>query len=171
MVTLAIIAVLAAVMIPTIRGRLQDSYEDAIVAEFTSLASAVQAYRQDVGKYPPALDYLSALRASPVDRCGVALSANAQANWRGPYVSRVIANVANYVFAQKDSIIDVLTTEATPPPAGFFIRLAGPDTLTAHNIDLRIDGAVNSAAGQLRWTTNATDTWVDYIIPTKNGAC
>src|SRR4029077_6340677 len=81
MVAIALIAILAAVMIPTIRGRMQDAYEDAIVEAFTNLTAAVQAYRQDVGKYPPALDYLSALRVSPVDRCGVTLSASAQANW------------------------------------------------------------------------------------------
>ena len=74
MVAMALIAVLAAVLIPTVRGRLQDSYEDALVEEYANLASAIQAYRQDVGKYPPRLDYLSALPASPVDRCNVALS-------------------------------------------------------------------------------------------------
>lgn len=171
MVAIALIAVLAAVMIPTIRGRMQDAYEDAIVEEFTNLTAAVQAYRQDVGKYPPALDYLSALRVSPLDRCGVALGATAQANWRGPYVSRLIPNAISYVFAQKDTVVDVLTGNVAVAPVGIFIRIQGPDTLTAHNVDLKLDGTLNPNAGQVRWAVNGTDVFLDYIIPTKAGAC
>lgn len=171
MVAIALIAILAAVMVPTIRGRMQDAYEDAIVEEFTNLTAAVQAYRQDVGKYPPALDYLSALRATPLDRCGVTLGATAQANWRGPYVSRLIPNTAWYVFAQKDTVLDVLTLNTAVAPVGIFIRIEGPDTLTAHNVDLKLDGSLNPNAGQVRWTATGTDVFIDYIIPTKAGAC
>jgi prepilin-type N-terminal cleavage/methylation domain-containing protein len=171
MIAMALIAILAAVMIPTIRGRMQDSYESAIVEEFTNLATGIQAYRQDVGSYPPALDYLSALRASPVDRCNVALSASAIANYRGPYLSRTIANTSSYLFAQKDTVLDVLTLNSSPPPVGIFIRIEGPDTLTAHNVDIKIDGVANQTAGQVRWTANGTDVFLDYIIPMKSGSC
>jgi len=170
MVAMALIAVLAAVLIPTVRSRLQDSYEDALVEEYTNLASAIQAYRQDVGKYPPRLDYLSALPASPVDRCNVALSASAQANWRGPYVTRYIGNSAGYLFAQKDTVMDVLSANASSP-LGVLIRIEGPDTTTAHDVDVKIDGLPIATQGQLRWLNNGTDAWVDYIIPTKTGAC
>ena len=170
MVAMALIAVLAAVLIPTVRGRLQDSYEDALVEEYANLASAIQAYRQDVGKYPPRLDYLSALPASPVDRCNVALSASAQANWRGPYVTRYVANSTGYLFAQKDTVVDVLSANASSP-AGILIRIEGPDTTTAHDVDVKIDGIPIATQGQLRWLNNGTDAWVDYIILTKNGAC
>lgn len=171
MVAMALIAVLAAIMIPTIRGRMQDAYEDAIVEEFTNLAASIQAYRQNVGKYPPALDYLSVLRASPVDRCGVALNAAAIANYRGPYVSRQIAVSVGYLFAQKDTVQDVLTSNTAVAPVGIFIRVQGPDTLTAHNVDLKLDGLASSNTGQVRWTANARDVFLDYIIPTKPGAC
>ena len=172
MIAIALVAALAAVMVPTIRGRLQDAYENAIVEELTNLTAAVQAYRQDVGKYPPALDYLSALRASPVDRCGVALSASAQANWRGPYVSRAIPNSSGYVVAQKDTMADVITANSSgQPPVGIFIRIQGTDTMTAHNVDIKLDGLPIATQGQVRWAISGTSVFLDYIIPTKSGAC
>lgn len=169
LVAFTLIAILAAVIVPTIQGRLQEGYEDAMIAELSNLASAVTAYRQDVGKYPPALDYLTALRASPVDRCGTALSPVAIASWRGPYVTRTILNSARYIFAQRDTINDALTSSASP--IGIIITVLGPDTLTAHNVDVRIDGTPSATTGGLQWTPRATDAAIEYIIPAKPGAC
>ena len=58
LVSVAIVAILAAVLVPTMRGKMQDSYENAIISEFNNIESAVAAYRQDVGKYPADIDYL-----------------------------------------------------------------------------------------------------------------
>jgi prepilin-type N-terminal cleavage/methylation domain-containing protein len=174
LVAFALIAVLAAVLIPTVRGRLQDSYEDALVTEFANIASAVSAYRQDVGHYPPDVDYLFQLRASPTDRCGVPLSATAKANWRGPYITRAVLSTAlAYVFAQKDTVWDSLYVAGSP--TGIYIKVNGPDTLTAHNVDVKIYGVANATAGGLQWSTNTgisgTDAILNYIIPTKSGSC
>ncbi len=173
LVAFVLIGVLAAVIVPTVRGRLQSGYESAIISEFTNLSSAITAYRQDVGKYPPSLDYLSALRTpTPLDRCGIALSANAIASWRGPYTTRTIPIVGGgggYMFASKDTIADLMSVSTAP--VGFSITLKGPDTLTAHNVDLQVDGVANATAGNLQWTVNGADVWINYIIATKSGAC
>jgi type II secretion system protein G len=169
LVALTLIAILASVVVPAVTGRLQQSYEDAIVAELASLASAVTAYRQDVGKYPPALDYLTTLRAPPLDRCGTPLNAREIANWRGPYVTRAILNTSGYIFAQKDTVTDIIATSASP--AGIVIQLRGPDTLTASKIDLVVDGVASATAGGLQWAANATDVTISYLIPTKSGSC
>src|SRR3954462_1496130 len=97
LVAVTIIAVLAAVLMPTVRGRLQEGYEDAIVSEFTNLSTAVNAYRQDVGHYPPELYYLTSVPTSPHDFCGRTLMPDDSAKWRGPYVSRIITTAAGYV--------------------------------------------------------------------------
>lgn len=174
LVAFALVAVLAAVLVPTIRGRMQDSYEDALIAEFDNIASAVTAYRQDVGHYPPDIDYLFQLRASPTDRCGVPLSATAKSNWRGPYITRdVTSSALAYVFAQKDTVWDSLYVSGSP--TGIYIKVNGPDTLTAHNVDVKVDGVANATAGGLQWSTNTagvnTDAIITYIIPTKSGGC
>ncbi|MGH9886340.1 MAG: type II secretion system protein [bacterium] len=170
LVTFGLIAVLAAVVMPNIRGRLQDGYEDALVNEFSSLASAVSAYRQDVGHYPPKLDYLTVLPASPDDFCGHDLSVADSAKWRGPYVSRSITTAASYTVFQKDSVQDLLTRPIGNPTV-IQIVINGADTTTAHNVDLKIDGAVNKTSGTLLWSLNGNGTIMSYSIPTRNGAC
>jgi prepilin-type N-terminal cleavage/methylation domain-containing protein len=175
LVAVALIAVLAAVLVPTVRGKLQDSYENAIISEFDNLASAITAYRQDVGKYPPHIDELVLLRTSTpsTDRCGNALTTTAKANWRGPYITRPVSVSTSYLFASKDTVKDSLFVNGTP--RGIHIEMYGPDTVTAHNIDVKIDGVANAGTGQLQWDMNVsggnTDAIVKYVIPTKSGAC
>jgi prepilin-type N-terminal cleavage/methylation domain-containing protein len=171
-VSIAIIGVLAAAVVPTVRGRLREGYEDALVSEFQNVASAVHAYRQDVGKFPPRLSYLSALPASPVDKCNIALSNTAKNNWRGPYLSTYFPPAANGLdglqLFQKDTLLDTLVTTANP--TGFAIRISGLETQTAKNIDARIDGITGTSSGQIQYS-NATWITINYIIPTKSGAC
>lgn len=177
LVSVAMVAILAAVVVPTMRSKLQDSYEDAIISEFNNIESAVAAYRQDVGKYPPDIDYLYALRAVsgtlPSDRCNTQLTATARANWRGPYITRPISTSANYIFASRDTVRDSLFTETIT--TGLGIHLNGADTLTAHNVDVKIDGIANANTGRLLWSTNSsasgTDVTITYVMPMKSGTC
>ena len=170
LVAFALIAILAAVMLPTVRGRLQDGYENALVQEMTSLATAITAYRQDVGKYPRQLDYLTALPTGATDFCGRALTPADSVKWRGPYVSRIITNAAVYVVAQKDSVQDLL---ARPVGNNAIIQIviSGADTATAHDVDLKIDGTVSKTAGSLLWVVNGAATTMSYAIPTRPNAC
>jgi prepilin-type N-terminal cleavage/methylation domain-containing protein len=170
LVAFTLIAVLAAVVMPTVRGRLQDGYEDALVGELSSLASAINAYRQDVGHYPPQLDYLTLLPASPDDFCGHDLSASDSAKWRGPYVSRTITPAASYTVFQDDSVLDLLARPVDNPNI-IQVVVNGADTSTARQVDLKIDGVVNKTAGTLLWVVNGNGTSISYSIPTRNGAC
>ena len=172
LVSIGIVAILTAAILPTIRGRLQDAYEDAIVEEFTNIASSVNAYRQDVGKFPPQLRYLSALPASPAptDGCGSnTLSATQQTNWRGPYITRSIPAVSAYVLAQKDTVYNALNYSYSTTAVA--VEVHGADTLTAHNVDLKIDGQAANNAGSLQWAVNGTATIMYFLIPRKAGAC
>lgn len=164
--SMALIGVLASVVVPTVRGRMEDGYEDAVIQEFQSLSSALTAYRQDVGHYPPSLDYLSALPANPRDFCGHALGANDIAKWNGPYTSRTIS--ANYVIGQRDA---VQITLQRPITTAIGVQISGADTSTARSIDYKIDGVNAPAAGTLRYTSSNGSTVMTYVIPTRSGAC
>jgi prepilin-type N-terminal cleavage/methylation domain-containing protein len=170
LVSLTLIAVLAAVVVPTVRGRMQDGYESAVVHEFSNLASAISAYRQDVGHYPPQLNYLTSLTTGPTDFCGNNLSASDSAKWRGPYVSRIITSAASYTIAQKDTVQNLLTRPGGNP-AIIQIVINGADTATARNVDLKIDGVVNKTSGTMQWSVNGNATIMNYAIPTRSGAC
>lgn len=164
--SMALIAVLASVVVPTVRGRMEDGYQDAVIQEFQSLSSALTAYRQDVGHYPPSLTYLSALPASPRDFCGHVLSANDIANWNGPYTSRTIS--ATYVIGQRDA---VNVTLQRPLATGIGVQISGADTSTARDVDYKIDGVDGASAGTLRYTASNGITVMTYVIPTRAGAC
>jgi len=173
LVATTLVAILAAVMIPTIKGRLQDGYEDGLSQEFNTIATAVTAYRQDVGKYPPRLDYLSALptTGSIVDRCGNTLSATAQANWHGPYMTRPFPQMQSnqgIVIVQQDTLLDTLVT--TSSPTGLAVRVVGLYSQTAKDLDLRYDGVTGSTSGMIQYS-GAVVVTLNYIIPTKSGAC
>jgi prepilin-type N-terminal cleavage/methylation domain-containing protein len=170
LVAFTLIAVLAAVVMPTVRGRLQDGYESALVGELANLASAINAYRQDVGHYPPRLDYLTLLPPSPDDFCGRNLSPSDSAKWRGPYVSRPITTATSYLVFQKDSVQDLLRRPIGNPNI-IQVVITGADTSAARNVDLKIDGTVNKTAGTLLWSVNGNSTIMNYSIPTRSGAC
>jgi prepilin-type N-terminal cleavage/methylation domain-containing protein len=170
LMSLTLIAVLTAVVVPTVRGRLQDGYEDALVSEFTNLASAVNAYRQDVGKFPPQLNYLNRLPTNPTDFCGRLLLPADTLKWRGPYVSRIISTAASYTVFQKDTVQNLLTRPGSNSSI-IQIVINGADTATARNVDLKIDGAVNKTAGTMLWSVNGNATIMNYAIPTRAGAC
>lgn len=178
LVSVALIAVLASVTIPTIRGRLRDGYEDAIVQEFDDLASAITAYQQNVGKYPPTLDYLTALPTtpfSPTDFCGNNLTARQISNWRGPYVARAISNV-NYSIGQ-DATVEValgsgtVTSLNNGSQPSITIIVDGPDQTTANDIDIKIDGSADAVNGTLTWQASGSGTRIFYNIPIRKGAC
>ncbi|MDB4876519.1 MAG: ral secretion pathway protein [Gemmatimonadetes bacterium] len=173
-VSITLVAILSAVVVPVVRGRFQDGYENSLIQEFSTLAAGINAYRQDIGKYPPKLDYLSAIPAvgTAKDFCGNLLAASDWAKWRGPYVSRMITNSpAYYVVAQSDSVQDLLTR-----PAGFLntiqIQIVGPDTVTTVHVDLKIDGSVLRTGGTLLWSSGAgVSTEMRYVIPTRTNGC
>jgi prepilin-type N-terminal cleavage/methylation domain-containing protein len=172
LVAIGLIAVLAAVMVPTIKGRFDDSYENALIGEMSSLANAIGAYRQDVGKYPVSLDYLTALPAAATDRCGAALTALERAKWHGPYVTTSIpAGIGSFVFASKDTIALPLVAVST----GLAVQVFGPDTATAVSMDLKVDGQANKSAGSIVWSTvtagRNTDAHVAWVVPYRSGAC
>jgi general secretion pathway protein G len=164
--SMALIAVLASVTVPAVRGRMEDGYEDAVIQEFQSLSSAITAYRRDVGHYPPTLAYLSAMPANARDFCGHALGPNDVAGWNGPYTSRTIT--ATYTIGQRDAVQNTLKRAA---PTAIGIQISGADTSTARNIDYKVDGISAATSGTVLYTSSNGTTVMTYVIPTRAGAC
>lgn len=167
--SLAIIAVLASVVVPAVKGRIQDGYEDTIIQEFQSLSSAITAYRRDVGHYPPTLTYLLQIPANAQDFCGNTLASTDSAKWTGPYISRSMAtNASSYTIAGRDAVQTLLNRQGT---SLIYIQILNVDTVTVHDIDYKVDGAVDNANGVIRYTNNGASVAVNYMIPTRPNAC
>ena len=65
LLVLVILAVLAAVVIPKLTGRVDDSRRKATIAEISNLKTALESYEIDNGSYPSTNDGLKALVEKP----------------------------------------------------------------------------------------------------------
>jgi general secretion pathway protein G len=83
MVVLAIIGTLALLVAPSVLSHVSDANVTAARSQIETFGVALDAYRLDVGSYPPTEDGLTALRLRP-------LRLAASAGWRGPYLRRNI---------------------------------------------------------------------------------
>jgi len=76
MLVVIIIGILSAMVIPRLAGRSEEARKQAAKSDINaSLATALDLYEMDVGKYPETLE---ALRTKPGDA----------ENWRGPYIKK-----------------------------------------------------------------------------------
>lgn len=76
LVVIAIIALLAAVLTPSLMGQLARARVKAASLQLQSLASAVESFRSDIGRPPTTEEGLNALVGQPGDLEG----------WLGPYL-------------------------------------------------------------------------------------
>ncbi|MCZ7591806.1 MAG: type II secretion system major pseudopilin GspG [Kiritimatiellae bacterium] len=78
LLVVVIIGILAAVAVPKLGGRVQQSKESAAKASIEALSTAIRLYELDMGNYPSSLQGLT---TSP---------GGASGSWRGPYVEKGI---------------------------------------------------------------------------------
>jgi general secretion pathway protein G len=83
LVTIAIIAILAALVAPSVFRNVGDAKVTAARSQIETLALALDAYRLDNDAYPETAQGLAALRTVPVNGA-------VPRNWRGPYLRRTV---------------------------------------------------------------------------------
>jgi type II secretory pathway pseudopilin PulG len=157
--SVAVVAVLAAITIPTIKSRLAVGRAQALAKEILSLGAGLQAFNNNTGTYPLYLDELVALPASPNTYCGtvltpVIMTAGQQAKWKGPYVSRLITG--DYVTADGNTVVDLMdrTTAGTPRFLELTINNVALDVATV--VKEVIDGpGAAFTSGNFKWTAGA----------------
>jgi len=173
----AIIAVIAAAIVPTVFGRLQGARADAVIGEMQSLESGIMLFYRDVGRYPRRLDYLNTLASGDLDACGAAIPSVNVAKFRGPYIDRSITLlnpplVTKYLMSTGDSVESVLTrtniTTSTGTQRVLQISVNGLDASTLDLIDYKVDGAQNIDAGKI---IISSGTILKWTIPIRSSAC
>ena len=83
MVVIAVIAMLAALVGPSIFNQVDTARDTAARSQIELLGAALDSYRLDNGRYPTTGQGLEALRAPP----DIGPAPN---NWRGPYLRRAV---------------------------------------------------------------------------------
>lgn len=77
LVVIGIIALIAAVLTPTLMGQMQRARAKSARLQLDTVASAVEVFRSDVGRYPTSQEGLKALLAD---------AAGNTEGWTGPYL-------------------------------------------------------------------------------------
>lgn len=161
LVALAIVAVLSAIVIPEIIGRIRESRQSALSQTFFGLSQGIAEYRKAVTRYPYQLKlltqapvHLSSDSASK-DVCGNNLNPSHINNWRGPYVSRQLLETG--VKMGDGHIQNQL--RRIQVGNSFFLQIdaSGIDTTIAVGLEDEFDGtSLNpTTTGTIRYQTGA----------------
>lgn len=82
LVVIAVIAILASLVAPNVFQHVGTARSTTARSQVEMLATALDAYRLDTGRYPSTAQGLTALMAAPTDE--------PVATWRGPYLRRAV---------------------------------------------------------------------------------
>lgn len=158
LVTIAIIAIMAAVLLPALNNQLSKGDTSRIASDLTNMQSGVQAFFSDIHQYPSTTDQLvSSLNASSTDINGASFQGTAITAWKGPYVDRdVLSNTggrASFTTAfskTATSSTNFLTVSISPISADQFANLNAI-------LDEGTDSSASTTAGSVRYSsTNKT---------------
>lgn len=158
LVSLAIIAIMAATIVPGIVGKMRDARRSALSQTLLAISQGVGEYRKAVTRYPPNLTVLTVAPVAGVttDACGGAnyLSVGNANNWRGPYLSREMLATG---LRMADGVIqNPLRRVASGTAAYLLIDVSGIETIVATDLEDEFDGSpANATLGTIRYTTLA----------------
>lgn len=82
LVVILILAILAAMIVPKLIQRSGQAKHSAALADLSTLARMLEAFRLDCGRYPTSEEGLGALITQPSDTT----------NWKGPYLTKDVPN-------------------------------------------------------------------------------
>jgi prepilin-type N-terminal cleavage/methylation domain-containing protein len=161
LVTVAIVAVLAAIVVPTVTNQISKGDDTNIVTNVVDQRTAITAFISDVRKFPSRLQNMVLTpAAADLDLFGAAFGAGPVAKWRGPYLATSMKAIgaagvkSDSIFIGLAFAVDSLcdTLFAAPNKGMLGLKLGGvTSTAVALHIDSLLDGGTGIAAGNLQW--------------------
>ena len=168
-VTLAIIAVMVAVMLPSLSSRLVNANSAGLAQNLKTINDAVQKYRENVGYYPSQLLFLTTKpTTSNTDACGSTLSTTDVSSWQGPYLSLSVTTLG---IRTGDALINnaltrspTNTSSSTVMDGTLSILTDEVTTAVATDVEGALDaGSADFNAGTVRYSSTARQ--LTYVIP------
>lgn len=154
-VTLAIMAVLTAVLLPALNNKLRDSRTTALSSTFLGLSQGIAEFKRATTRYPSSLLLLTNTpTSSDLDICGNVLSTTPASLWRGPYSSRVITSNG---ISMGDGVIPTGLRRVTAGSSTFLlIDGADVEIATVTDLESQLDGSPSDlTAGTIRATSSS----------------
>ena len=156
LIALAIIATLAAVIIPTVAGQIGKSDATRTIQDMTAIRTGIEQFMADVHRYPGRVSHLSNAITNTQRDVLTNLYTNALvAKWKGPYVGRdTVPGSGGLQTGFGGTIRDSLQTATFQPGVNYVTLVVTGITLADFNrMDGEIDGIASPTTGLLRWVT------------------
>ncbi len=180
LVTIAIIAVLAAVVVPAVLNQVSKGDTAALAGDVGALRTAITSFTTDTRHYPRTIgDLITKPAATDSDIFGTAYGAGAVAGWKGPYfpTSQNVAGAGVYTSSAFNLTIDNVFIVPAAGNSNFITLSFGGTGVTPTNVatlDRLYDsgngvvpagtgtgcnsttGTTGNAAGNIRWTESTS---------------
>jgi prepilin-type N-terminal cleavage/methylation domain-containing protein len=176
LVSLAILAVVAAVVIPSIGGQLRSGDESRIQQDLTNIRAGIEQFLADVRRYPKSVGQLTNLpTTSHSGLIGGVFNSGQTGRWRGPYITKDSVTALNTGYdATITSVFDTLSlplsglTFSATGTRYLRIFMVGFDSTNALRLDQKMDDG-DLLTGQIRWTMNTAtaDTLYYLTLPVQ----
>jgi prepilin-type N-terminal cleavage/methylation domain-containing protein len=155
LVALAILAVVAAVVIPSIGGQLRSGDESRVQQDLSAVRAGIEQFLADVRRYPKSVGQLTNVPTAVTHSAlvGGTYNAGQVARWRGPYISKDSTQAIKTGFdASMTSAFDTLTDNGI-----LFLRItiASFDSTNALRLDRKMDDG-DVTTGLIRWAVVAS---------------
>jgi prepilin-type N-terminal cleavage/methylation domain-containing protein len=155
LVTIAIIAIMAAVILPALNNQIQKGDTSRLASDLTSVQSGIQAFVSDIRRFPSTTDQLLN-GATGSDIFAAPFTALDQSAWKGPYLSRDIlshtggrASISGTFTITTSSTLQFLTVNISPVTNTQF-----------ENIELALDegtaSTTSTTTGNIRYSSGNT---------------
>jgi prepilin-type N-terminal cleavage/methylation domain-containing protein len=171
LVGMAIIALLAAVLIPAVAGQISKSDVTRTIQDLSSMRTGVEQFVSDVRRYPGKLSHMSNPILNTQRDVNLVLYPNTLVSrWKGPYLGRdTSAGSGGFITGFGGIALDSLVRVTFQPGVNYAtVRIAGITQADFDRMDVEIDGAVNATNGVLRWVSgggSGVDTVKFLTIP------
>jgi prepilin-type N-terminal cleavage/methylation domain-containing protein len=169
LVAIALIAVVSAIVIPSIGGQLRTGDESRVQQDLTSLRAAAEQFLADVRRYPNSVGQLAVKPATTESGLtGGVYTTSQVARWRGPYLNKDSASAIKTGYDLTATTTFGFVNFPTTTQKYLTIDIASVDTGYARGIDRKMDDGVETS-GMIQYTIAAspTTTLKFYALPVQ----
>ena len=157
LVTIAIVSVLAAIVVPQVTSQINKGDDARFASTIATVQTGITAFVSDTRRFPRRVSHLLNPITGQNDLFGSAYGATVAGRWKGPYSTGALAlddSLPMSLAFMRDSLVDSNLVAGT---SGYVIAsLMGITTLAlAARLDTLIDGGNGNDAGVLQWPAGA----------------
>lgn len=170
LVTIAIVATLAAVLLPALNSQLTKGEASRASNDLLAVQTAINTFVSDVRRYPDSLSHLTtAITTARKDINANLYPTKLVARWKGPYLAEELVDNKMVTGFGGEIQADFIKSPSVEFNGISYVKVdITPITLDEFNaVDEIIDDIANSTTGQLRWSAASSGVASFYAVPVQ----